>query len=764
MRFSPEPNPFDITHRGRGTAWAKLLQRAQMFPRPSFRARTRYCWQAWLVAALVQVLSPAHAAISVHAVLDRFGSATSFVNADGQLWAWGSNAQGQYGDGTRHSVITAKPLPYPTGVTNWTRFVPGARFLALDQTGRLFAWGEPEVSNTTGKDFLISLPQLLGNQKWQDVVPPAIDNRTDPLPFGLGVDLTGRLWWLRMPPPASPLNASFSEFHTVAAGGAGFPTDFVSVAGSSRGFLALTASGRVFAAAVPNTGLRGIHASHVGAGFSPDFFEIDPPAPGVRWTRIALAADLGVAWGDDGIAYTWGDYAPGLFEPQIDANPTAVPPFPGVNSWLEVSGGGRGILMSLDDQGRLHGGGPAAPIWSAHFGASREFTVNAARLQIPSNWVPVQSFSESGRHLLILGSDGQVHAMGYDEDFQLGQAQDPNDVEVFPPVIPAGFADFLSGDRADLPELSFEVSDDLLVEPRSAAVFDGHSAQISLKVKGPVAGFVFYKYQVSTRLTNGLPNPDLTATNLAQVGYLASMGAVDNFTKSFDYEVRPVFNDFQDTPLLYDITLLPGLNYYLGEHTRATLRYQPTAPVNHPPRVRVAWPPPNTRVYYYDTIDVVLEVWDPDGYIASAGMAPLFSSGPRIVWTGAITSKVPGATNLVHILAKPFVFSELQLFPDIQVTDDRGLTTRLPSGNSFMIPIRSFIGHPLAVSVGNRTLALTFPATTGPLELQSSADLQNWTLESKYSIPDHAPGDFPVHLDPAPGESRFYRLINPEHP
>ncbi len=157
--------------------------------------------------------------------------------------------------------------------------------------------------------------------------------------------------------------------------------------------------------------------------------------------------------------------------------------------------------------------------------------------------------------------------------------------------------------------------------------------------------------------------------------------------------------------------------------------------------------------YYYNTIAAVLEVWDRDGYIASARRASLFSSVPRSTWTGEITSKVPGASNLIHIRAKPFT-PEPELCPDIQVTDERGLTTRLPSGNSFVMPVRSFGGHPWAVSVGDRTLAMTFPATTGPLELQSSADLRHWTVDAKYSIPDHSPGDFPVHLDPAPGDIR----------
>ena len=300
----------------------------------------------WVIAAAVAASQARSCGdITVHAVQDRFGAATSFVNDSGQLWAWGANSEGQYGEGTREMTVTAKKLGYPEGVTRWSLFRTGARFFALDQDRRLYAWGEPEVALSTPRGSAQTKATLLGTDRWLDVVAPEFLG-----PFGLGVDQGGRLRWLRAAAPATRDIAPFAEFRTTDATGPDLPSGFASVAAGAHGFLALTTDGRVFAAGIPASGFRGPKAPLVGDTFSDEFFGVPAPAQATRWTRIAVVYDLAMAWADDGKLYTWGDrnIAPSDGSPRVDPVPSPAPPVPGCPV---VEGGRRG-------SGRRDGGQP----------------------------------------------------------------------------------------------------------------------------------------------------------------------------------------------------------------------------------------------------------------------------------------------------------------------------------------------------------------------------------------------------------------------
>jgi alpha-tubulin suppressor-like RCC1 family protein len=61
------------------------------------------------------------------------------LKADGTLWAWGNNGNGQHGDGTSGG----KPLPTQTGTESaWKALAGGgAHVLAIKSDGSLWAWG-----------------------------------------------------------------------------------------------------------------------------------------------------------------------------------------------------------------------------------------------------------------------------------------------------------------------------------------------------------------------------------------------------------------------------------------------------------------------------------------------------------------------------------------------------------------------------------------------------------------------------------------------
>ena len=109
---------------------------------------------------------PAGAAlVSSHATLIAAGNAHSCVIQSGQAYCWGSNSNGQLGDGSTSS--TTSPVPVYTGGVlagrTLTQIVAGASSTcALDSTGLAYCWG------------LDSSGQLGNNSTTQSPVPVAV--------------------------------------------------------------------------------------------------------------------------------------------------------------------------------------------------------------------------------------------------------------------------------------------------------------------------------------------------------------------------------------------------------------------------------------------------------------------------------------------------------------------------------------------------------------------------------------------------------------
>lgn len=62
------------------------------------------------------------------------------IKSDGTLWAWGSNARGQLGDGS----FTDENVPTQVGsATNWSKIAARANSsAAINNSGELFIWGD----------------------------------------------------------------------------------------------------------------------------------------------------------------------------------------------------------------------------------------------------------------------------------------------------------------------------------------------------------------------------------------------------------------------------------------------------------------------------------------------------------------------------------------------------------------------------------------------------------------------------------------------
>ncbi len=117
-------------------------------------------------------------------------SHTVALKADGSLWAWGSNTDGELGRGTADASPHATPKQVGSD-TDWTWIAAGAHCTyAIKQTGSLYAWGK----NTDGRLGLgdttsRSTPTLVGTG-WTAVAAGADRDRG----FALGVSTDHTLW------------------------------------------------------------------------------------------------------------------------------------------------------------------------------------------------------------------------------------------------------------------------------------------------------------------------------------------------------------------------------------------------------------------------------------------------------------------------------------------------------------------------------------------------------------------------------------------
>ena len=86
------------------------------------------------------------------------------LDVNGCVWAWGYNNEGQLGDGGTE-IVSDGPVMV-VGLTNIVAIAAGASFsLALDQSGKLWAWGSDGVGQlgdggSAGTNLPIPIPGL----------------------------------------------------------------------------------------------------------------------------------------------------------------------------------------------------------------------------------------------------------------------------------------------------------------------------------------------------------------------------------------------------------------------------------------------------------------------------------------------------------------------------------------------------------------------------------------------------------------------------
>jgi alpha-tubulin suppressor-like RCC1 family protein len=299
-------------------------------------------------------------------------SHTLAVGADGRLYAWGSNAVGQLGDGTNtaHSKPVAVDMPPTAGRTTWKQIAAGtSHSLALTDDGRLYAWGQ----NAKGQ---------LGNDYRRDRNTP-----------------------VEVPLPLSAVNTTWAQ---VAAG--------------SGHTLALTADGRLYAWGSNEFGQLG-DGTEVST-LLPVAVGLTRELAGLRWSHVAAGRYHTVAVTTDGRLYGWGSNRFGQLASTsaIQHNlPTRVElPFRLKRTvWKQVAAGDVHTL-ALSTDGRLAAWGNNC---AGQLGdGSTAFKISPVMVTMPQSaasakWAGIAS---GGFHTLAFTTDGQLCAWGANNFGQLG--------------------------------------------------------------------------------------------------------------------------------------------------------------------------------------------------------------------------------------------------------------------------------------------------------------------------------------------------------
>lgn len=129
-----------------------------------------------------------------YTTLDGGNSHSLALRADGTLWAWGYNDNGQLGDGTNAN----KNIPTQIGADTWKAVAGGTMHsLAIKSDGTLWAWGYNAINQLgDGTDVSKNAPTLIDGGNWKSVSAGeshSLAIKSDGTLWGWGRDYEGQL-------------------------------------------------------------------------------------------------------------------------------------------------------------------------------------------------------------------------------------------------------------------------------------------------------------------------------------------------------------------------------------------------------------------------------------------------------------------------------------------------------------------------------------------------------------------------------------------
>ncbi|MFV0634749.1 SpaA isopeptide-forming pilin-related protein [Demequina sp.] len=282
---------------------------------------------------------------------------TVALDDDGNAYAWGTNSQGQLGDGTTSQSTSPVMVDMPSGVT-FTQAAAGyLHTVALAEDGNAYAWG-------------LSPYGQLGLGATVESPTPAM---------------------VEMPSGVTFTQVDAGHFHTVALGD----------------------DGNTYAWGYNNYG-------QLGTGTTPQNttpVAVEMPS-GVTFTQVAAGMFHTVALGDDGNTYAWGENRNGqLGDGTTSQNATPVMvDMPSGVTFTQVDAG-HSYTAALGDDGNTYAWG-YNNVGQLGDGTTTDRTTPVV-VDMPSG-VTFTQIRLGASHTLALGDDGNTYAWGVNRNGQLG--------------------------------------------------------------------------------------------------------------------------------------------------------------------------------------------------------------------------------------------------------------------------------------------------------------------------------------------------------
>lgn len=354
-------------------------------------------------------------------------AASAAGTSPGQVYAFGSNLDGELGNGTNNGTFNGNPTPSLVtmpGATGGGKLLTAGTFysLAVTSTNQLFAWGDNDegqlgnLNNTTPNPtpLSVSLPEASG--------PPAIVTAGEN--YTLALTTTGQLYTFG--------DNDFSEN--------GFPADsnphpnptlvtlfgangaIVQVAAGSNSSLALTATGQVFGWGSNFDGALGFPTGNENTVAANTPQQLTLPNEIGPVTDIAEGTDFGLAVTSSGQVYAWGDNSRGQLGFPANSTPNDTPfPItlpPGSGQPVQVTTGDSYTLVATST-GKVFAFGDN-DLGELGFTPDANPHPTPVQVNLPGEVGPVVSVAAGVNRGLAITSSGQLFAWGENDFGELG--------------------------------------------------------------------------------------------------------------------------------------------------------------------------------------------------------------------------------------------------------------------------------------------------------------------------------------------------------